>query len=168
MIQKSFWTMLLLLLSTNVYGVVCPKHTPEQSYLVAKAYYTGLPKDMGYTLAAIVIQESFVGRYVIRANNTDGRYGSYGITHVMLDTAMWLEGYNNSWKAKAEILPRLISDDDYALELALKKLHSVKSETWWSTWAKYNGSGTMAQEYARKIGAHIKMIKQCYGFEKDF
>jgi hypothetical protein len=168
MIQKSFWTILFLLLSSSAYGFKCPNHTPDQSYLVSKAYYTGLPHDMGYTLAAIVVQESFVGRHIVRVNNKDGKYGSYGITHILLSTAMWLEGYTNAWEAKAELVPKLVGNDEYALELALKKLQSVNHDTWLEKWASFNGSGLQSRKYAGKISKHIKMLKRCYGFEKDF
>jgi hypothetical protein len=146
----------------------CPAFTEEQSYLIHKAYHVGYQHDMGYTLAAITIQESFVGEYVVRVNNKDGKHGSYGVTHILLSTAMWLEGYDSSWRAKAKLVPKLIGNDEYALETAVRKLQTVRKRTWWATWRSYNGGGKKADQYAGRISKHVKMLRECINFEGDF
>lgn len=136
--------------------------TKEQDRLINLAASYGEPFNYQKTLAAIVVQESFVGQYVVRVNPKDGKHGSYGITHIMLDTAMWLEGVQSSWKAKARIAPRLMKDDIYALTLAKKKLDSIHKGDWMATWSKYNGG---SKEYANKIKQHIRTLESCGYFD---
>lgn len=60
----------LLLLAPAVAFANCG-FTPEQDRLVKLAYSYGLPFDYGKTLASIVVQESFVGKYVVKINSDD-------------------------------------------------------------------------------------------------
>ena len=162
-------TLLLVILACGVAEVKasCPNHTTEQQELIKQAYYVGLPYDLAYTLSAIVVRESFVGPYIIRVNSGDGKYGSYGVTHIELETAMWLEGYTNSWQAKQDLVPKLISDDHYAMHLALNKLRKDKSKGWMVMWSRYNGSGSKARQYAEGIKKNIKILKDCYDLDKE-
>jgi len=154
---------LLALLSPLVVAK-CPVHTAEQGELIYLAYYTGLPEDLGYTLAAIVVQEAFVGGYIIRLNERDRGGGSWGITHIQLKTAMWLEGEDNVWRAKQDIVPKLITSDAYALHLALLKLRSIRnSSSYMELWGRYNGGGKN-NPYAKKIRSHVQMLQNCYEF----
>ena len=133
--------------------------TKEQDRLINLAASYGEAFGYQKTLAAIVVQESFVGRHVVRINPKDGLHGSYGITHVLLSTAMWLEGEKSQWQAKSTIAPRLIHDDIYALRLAVKKLDSIGTDKGWiHLWSAYNG-GSLA--YAEKIRKHIRKLEQC-------
>lgn len=138
--------------------------TPEQTRLINLAASYGEPYDYKKTLAAIVVQESFVGEYVVRVNSGDGKYGSYGVTHILLESAMWLEGEDSSWKAKSKIVPRLINDDLYALQLAVKKLDTVNNGNWIETWNRYNGN---SKTYGIKIRDHIRNLESC-GFFKGW
>lgn len=161
---KTLLTLLLFLTSVLSYGE-CPKHTHEQKRLINLAYYTGDYYDLGYTLAAITVRESFVGSYVVRINPKDAGGGSYGLTHIQLDTAMWLLGEKNNWKARAEIIPKLMSSDAFALELAIRKLQAVQYSTnsWRELWGKYNGAGPNS-DYSKGIQSNIVMLKSCYTF----
>lgn len=155
----------VLLLARPVESSECQTFTEQQSRVLQLSYVIGEPEDLGYTLAAIAMQESFVGRYVVRINPKDGKSGSYGITHVLLETAMWLEGEKSIWKAKQDIVPKLLTDDVYSLRLSIKKLKSYSGTDWKGMVKAYNGSGKMADKYLDKIIKHVKMLKQCNYFE---
>lgn len=146
-----------LVLSSSVIASDC-NLTKEQSRLIAKASSYGSAFGYEKTLAAIVMQESFVGSYVVRVNPKDGSHGSYGITHILLDTAMWLEGIESSWKAKSYIVPKLIKDDLYALGLAVRKLDSIHQGDWIETWSAYNGG---SYKYAISIRDNIRKLESC-------
>ena len=147
----------------------CRVYSNEQLRVLHLANNIGSDYDLGLTIAGIVQQESFVGKYVIRVNANDysthfddeGRStiirGSYGITHVLLSTAMWLEDVDSTWKAKATIVPALVTNDHYAIGLAIRKLQSVQREgqSWRELVAKYNGAGIAAREYAEKVAEHV-------------
>lgn len=168
----------LLLMNYSVSAEECRDYTVEQRKILDLAYSVGYDYDLGVTLAAISKQESFVGSYVIRDNPNDysvhydaeGREtkirGSYGITHILLSTAMWLEEEDSLWGARGKIASKLMTDDVYALRMAIKKLESVKREgqTWREMVARYNGSGIMARQYAEKIASHVNEFKRCEVF----
>ena len=86
------WTMLVIIIVVGLMegaeASTCPTHSVEQQKLIKKAYNHGLPHDLGYTLAAIAIQESFVGKHIVRLNNKDGKYGIEGGTLRLRETAM--------------------------------------------------------------------------------
>lgn len=144
-----------LLVSVSVWAEQCRKYTTEQQQLIQQAYSYGLPYDYGYTLAAIVIKESFVGNRVIRYNVNDP---STGITHIQFDTLKHLSGLNH-WDALA-LAEELIVNDLLAFEYAVKKLDSV-SGSFWQKWKRYNGGGKAAESYANDIQGIIRGLKKC-------
>lgn len=157
------------LLAVSIYshsGVKCTQYTDEQLSLLHLAYITGQPHDLGLTLAAIVKQESFVGDYVVRVNSKDGKYGSYGISQINLETAMYFEGVTNSWEARAEIVPKLMIDDVYSLELSLIKFNSVSHLSWKDQVRSYNGGvrNKRTLEYYNKIRGHVNEFNRCNVF----
>jgi hypothetical protein len=125
---------------------------------------------MGLTLAGIIQQESFVGSHIVRVNPADGNGGSWGVTQIQLETAMWITGEDNMWRAKAKLVPVLLNHDAVALSMALEKLKSVKLTlgtrfTWKRLWAGYNGSGKAAEKYAGKIQDKVKLLQKCFVFK---
>ena len=155
----------VVILAEPVKASQCRSMTVEQERAVQLAYIVGLPEDLGYTLAAITIQESFVGEYIVKAFPEDAKYGSYGLTHITLTTAMWLEGEENIWRAKQDILPRLLTDDLYALKMSLRKLNSYRGDSWAGMVKSYNGRGEKAEKYLQSIVKHVKMLKTCMNLE---
>lgn len=155
--KKAFLIAFTSVLSVSAIASNC-NYTDEQSTLIKKAASYGSAFGYRKTLAAIVVQESFVGKYVIRINPKDGKHGSYGITHILLDTAMWLEGVESVWKAKDSIAELLIKDDLYALGLAVKKLDSVHKGNWMKTWSAYNGG---SYKYAVNIRDNVRKLESC-------
>jgi hypothetical protein len=153
--------LLFLTTSSIIAQEKCPSFTKEQENLVVAAYMHGYEQDLGYSLAAIVWKESFVGKYVVRVNN-DQHNDSYGITHIELKTAMYLLGINNIWEAKDTIVRKLMVDDNFAMDLALAKLKSLKSFSWKKKVQKYNGVG---YKYGEDIARKVKTLKRCYNFQ---
>ena len=150
--------LLLLLLSVGSVNASECTFTTEQDRVLKLASSYGEPFDYRKTLPAIVMQESFVGSYIVKINPKDGKYGSYGLTHILLSTAMWLEGETNIWRAKSEIVDRLIKDDLYSFKLAVNKLNSVHKGDWMDTWGRYNGN---SQVYDGEILSNIKLLESC-------
>ena len=165
--MKLIITICLMLVSVASLGQECRKYTPEQIIVLHTAYAVGAPYDLGYTLAAISKHEGFVGKHIIRVNSKDGKYGSYGITHINLETGMWLEGEENSWKARAEIAPKLMTDDVYSLKMALRKLETVHHLGWRDMVRSYNGNVRSATtlEYLNNVIGHINQFKRCGVFK---
>ena len=146
-----------------------PTFTKEQQILLDQAYIIGKPYNLGYTLQAIIWQESFVGKYVVRINPKDGKAGSYGVSHIQLTTAMALTGETNEWRAKAELLPRLMTHDAFAISLSLNILYATQKQihNWHSVIAAYNGGlngidNPKAQVYADAISEKVKYLQMHY------
>ena len=143
------------------YGA-CRDFTPEQQDALDLAHEYGKEYNLEWTLPAIVWKESFVGPYIIRINPNDGKHGSYGVTHILLETAMYFEGIESSWKAKAVIAPRLMSDDEYALAKAVEKLESIETTSYMTKWMRYNGGNP---EYAEAIYRNVRDLQDCGYFD---
>lgn len=143
----------------------CPRFTIEQEILLRKAHAVGQYADWGYTLAGIVWRESIVGTHIVRVNGTDGNEGSYGVVHMQLTTAMYLLGVDNIWEGKAEIVPLLMNDDVYALNLALEYLMRHEHLGWRGMIARYNGRGEAAQLYAEDVVNKALILQQCLSME---
>ena len=165
--SKKIYILLLLALMLLPYMVIasCPKYTQKQEEAIKLAYSVWKEYDLGYTLASIVIQESFVGPYIVKVNPRDGKYGSYGITHINLETAMWLEDVKSPWEAKQDLIPLLLTNDKVALQIAVSKLLLTEGEPWRTRWAKYNGRGPKAVEYSTKIARHVRKLMTCFTLE---
>ena len=142
-------------------AATCPTYTSEQTQVLRKAWDIGLPHDRQHSLMAIVERESFVGPYVIRVTSTDGNYGSYGVAMMQLSTAMHVTGEDNSWKARAELAPRLMNDDTYALQLAMLYLLRHERLGWAEAIRRYNGSGAAAERYAQEVAQRVNVHVAC-------
>lgn len=167
--MKTLITILLLLVSGRTSATCDVNFTEEQNRLLYKAFEVAKDDNLGFTLAAITWKESFVGSHIVRINNTSGDYGSYGVTHIQLSTAMWLVGETDLWAAKAVLIPKLITNDAFALSLGLEVLKQAKNRTdnYRAILATYNaGFGrkdtTAAIKYAEDVAMKVKYLQQCY------
>ena len=156
----------LISLSSLAFSECDFNFTVEQDKLLNQAYIMGFDDDIGYALASIVWKESFVGEYVIRVNNTDGKYGSYGVTHVLLTTAMHMLGYENSRMARAELVPRMMSDDVFMLWLSLDYLKQHQKLGYRKMISRYNGKGPRAEAYANDVIKRVHKLEHCEYFKE--
>lgn len=151
----------VMIMSSHVRAEECPTFTHEQDIVLRMAHAVGSYDDWGYTLAAIVWKESIVGDHIIRVNGPDGSLGSYGIGHMQLSTAMYLTGITNRWDAMANLAPRMINDDVFAMELSLKYLVKHADLGWRGMITKYNGGGEVARIYAENVVQRVVTLQRC-------
>lgn len=165
MVKSILAVVAAVILSQLVYGLAnaaqCPTYTSEQAQVLRKAYDIGLPHNRQHTLMAIVEREAFVGPYVIRVTSTDGDHGSYGVAMMQLTTAMMLTGEDSSWRARAELAPRLMQDDTYALQLAMLYLLRHERLGWREAIRRYNGTGAAADRYADAVADRVNLFVRC-------
>ncbi|WYW02365.1 hypothetical protein Lauda_00014 [Pseudomonas phage vB_PpuM-Lauda] len=145
--------------------------TEEQERILGTAHQVGSPVNFGVTLQAIAWKESFVGDKVVRANPTDGRYGSYGITHVQLSTGAWMLDQKPTKPFRTGLRNDLVTDDSYALQFAAaylvhtetiaKKITRDGNRQWRVTVASYNGSGAQARRYVEDVADKVSYLKSC-------
>lgn len=157
--------ILILLLPTLTFAS-CPKFTDEQERVMQMAYVTGYMYDRGYTLAAIAWKESFIGKYIIRTNTKDGAYGSWGVTHIQLTTAMEYLEEDSSYEARSILAPLILNNDAFALDLSMQYLLKYKDRGWFGQIMKYNGTGQVAKEYAEDVVSRVNTLLQCHYFEE--
>jgi hypothetical protein len=153
--------VVILAASGQVRANPCPIFTTEQDVLIRMAHAVGSYHDWGYTLSAIAWKESIVGDHIVRVNSKDGDLGSFGVGQMQLTTAMYLTDTTNRWDATANLAPRLINDDVYALELSLKYIVKHQDMTWRDMIARYNGGGEAAHIYAEDIVRRVVLLQEC-------
>ena len=167
--KKFLWLLLLVSTCGLATGKCETKFTKEQEKILRMAYEVGKPHDLGWSVAAITWQEGFVGKYIVRLNPKDGKEGSYGVTHILLTTAMSVTKEKNVWRAKAEIVPKLMNHDKYAITMSKDILAEAQPrfKDYKKLWAYYNGgdknyTSPQAVEYSDKIGNKVKYLQQCF------
>lgn len=150
-----------LILMPSVAGAsICPEFTEDQSALLKLSHAVGEPFDLGNTMAAITYQESFVGAYIVKINPKDGKMGSYGAMHTQLAWVASYEGVTSSWEAKQDLVPKLLTDDVYALTMGLNHLMKDLHHGWRGMVYRYNGS----REYVDKIVDKLVILDKCFEF----
>lgn len=167
----------MLFTSSLLWAGSCPSFTPSQRYVLNLAKDFGEQQDpelyevigdtIGYTMAAMVWKESFVGKHIIRFNSQDGLYGSWGVMHVQLSTVFYLDGLPNMWDTRDKQAPwyisSLISNDIMAISYGYRYLRKmmIDSGSFWGGVRRYNGSGPRAVEYMNDVRKRVKILIKC-------
>ena len=143
----------------------------QSAFLVA-SYVAGKEHDLGYTLASIVWKESSFGKFLI--NKKDGKYGSFGLAQILLQTALKRNNINpKDKKARDQLINRLITDHKFNLTEAIKELlywkkqyKNVKKSRWWYLHmvASYNAGwkgfkSKSGERYFKDISKRTKALK---------
>ncbi len=141
------------------------KLTAEQKEILHKAYNYGKEYNLGYTMAAIAWQESFVGNLIIPINLQDP---SAGIWHKNVYIAL-AESPNmeNNGLSLNMMADKLIEDIEFAASLAIADLEHwkvLRNGRWLDIWASYNAgryySSAKGQKYAYSIRDKIQVLKR--------
>lgn len=145
----------------------------NQTLALILAYWSGRKSGFELTLTAIVWKESSFGKHL--ANSRDGKYGSFGIAQILLDTAMSrlnLKGQSNRKKLKE----RLLTDNVFNLKMATQELnywktqhHLKANKKYWLTLtiASYNAGwrgiyNPKGKKYAKDVLLRIKALKKWF------
>lgn len=153
----------------------------EQLGNLIVAYYVGDHEDLGLVLASIVWKESSFGKHLI--NSADGKYGSFGLAQVLLQTAMKRTNAKSK-KAREELRLRLITDPKFNLQMAMKELlywkhqYQVKKKSaFWLThmvasynngWKGYEGAGKRYADDAKvRRRALVRFFKDKNNLKKS-
>jgi hypothetical protein len=133
--------------------------TPEQQSVLHFSYSYGEPHNVGYTLAAIAMQESDLGRYLINISDPSG-----GVWHLTVDKAVNKLGWEHTPFNYNRAIQLLVDDIHFAADIALDTVlwwHNYHDGDWFKTWSGYNGGFKGNPKYAHQIAEHIKTIKEC-------
>lgn len=141
--------------------------TDEQKKVLLDSYTYGSEHDLGLTLAAIAWQESNFGMYM--TNLSDGKHGSYGPFHILLDYAMVRHDARSKWE-QSRLAERLLFDFDFSASEALNQIqywqNRFKDNTNSLAWAiaAYNAGGSSlnskkGQNYRSDIKLKIQALQ---------
>ena len=142
----------------------------EQYVLLLTILHYGEKYELGITLAAISWQESGLGRF--NMNLADGKYGSFGPFHILLDYAAIRHNKNTDW-GRSRLAEKLMSDIEFSIEEAVGVLKKFKNSNCNSTCAlaRYNGgydkkNKERAAKYAKSVEARkvaiVKYLERHY------
>lgn len=137
------------------------KLTTEQKEVLYLAYSAGAEKGYGLTLAAIAWKESQFGKYML--NITDGKYGSYGPYHVLLEYTLIRHKVTTNW-GKSRLAEKLVYDMEFSSSEALDVLtyyhgrFKKKDKPWkWAVAAYNNGNKALTTSKGKKYAEDIAL-----------
>lgn len=165
--------------SVDAYVTELKNLDKNQSMTMVMSYWTGVKSDFGLTLMAIVWKESSFGKNL--SNTRDGKYGSFGVGQILLETAM--RRLNKTSKAdRKDVKMKLLTDTAFNLKLAMEELtywrkyhKDKKKRKYWLTCviASYNAGwksvySSKGKEYAKDVLVRIKALKKYFKTTKEF
>lgn len=149
----------------------------EQWETVRAVWYASYPTNFKYTVAAVAINESSAGKFLVNHKTKD-----YGIFQINIKTAMkrlkrWVDNGRDfspyDVTKENDVKDMLISDyESIGVSLALEELgywYNQRNGQWKHVWASYNGGYFVkterekrAMKYSQKIHKTVNQLKTCY------
>jgi len=114
--------------------------SPKQMSILNWVYNKAKPYNLQNTMSAIAYVESHLGRY--KVNLQDGKYGSFGIFHNMLESVCSRHNCSTYWN-KSRLAERLIVDKDFSFSEAMAEF-----QYWYNYWLSKGYSNTIAWKRA--------------------
>lgn len=121
-------------------------------------------KMMKYSLMAIAIKESSLGKYIINSKSED-----YGLFQANIKTVLSRQKIKDNSYNRSIYAQKLINDVGFATANAIIELNywkKVHKENWFKTWASYNTGWNYNSEtgikYSEKVFYIIKKLKLEY------
>lgn len=160
--------ILLMVISLNAKANSCYRYTSlndSQKHMAVDAYLYGMNDDLGYTLAAIAMQESSLGLHKMNYISRD--FGLFQINITTASTMLKIRGII----AKNDLALRLINDNMLNSKLALGVLSHFKVKSNWRDairsynqgyrWRTNKKSKIKSDNYLSKIIDNVNMFKRC-------
>jgi len=138
------------------------KLTSQDIKMLKEIKKQGKKHGLSYSLMAIAIKESSIGKYLINVDSKD-----YGLYQANIKTVLSRQkAKNTSWNRNKYAM-RLISDFQFATKNAIEELvywKKVHKNDWKKVWSSYNGgwkyNSKRAKNYSRDIAIIIKRLKR--------
>jgi len=156
--------LLIILFITNIFASNFneKKLTSQDIKMLKEIKKQGKKHGLSYSLMAIAIKESSIGKYLINVDSKD-----YGLYQANIKTVLSRQkAKNTSWNRNKYAM-RLISDFQFATKNAIEELvywKKVHKNDWKKVWSSYNGgwkyNSKRAKNYSRDIAIIIKRLKR--------
>ena len=123
---------------------------------------TGKDQGLSYSLMAIAIKESGVGKYLVNVDTKD-----YGMYQANIKTVISRQNApDTSWNRNVYAM-KLITDLPFATKNAIDELtfwQKVHNNNWTKVWGSYNGgwkyNSDSAKQYSKDIALIIRELKK--------
>lgn len=140
-----------------------PSHlTKKDIEMLKQIKEQGAKYGLGYSLMAIAIKESSIGRYVVNVDSKD-----FGLYQANIKTVLSRQNVKNTSWNRNRYAMKLINDFQFATKNAIEELKywkKVHNNDWRKVWGSYNGGwqykSQRAQKYSREIASIIRKLKR--------
>ncbi|PIF03308.1 MAG: hypothetical protein CSA86_05890 [Arcobacter sp.] len=156
--------LISLLLITNIFAsnFNVNKLTQKEIKILKEIKRTGQRYGLSYSLMAIAIKESKLGKYMINVDSDD-----YGIFQANLKTVLKRYHKKNTAWNRNKYAMKLISDRKFATKNAIAELtywKKIHKNDWQKVWSSYNAgwkyNSKKARNYSRDIAKIISKLKK--------
>jgi hypothetical protein len=130
--------------------------TPEQISTLKEIKEHGKKNGLSYSLMAIAIKESGLGKYLVNVDTKD-----YGLYQANIKTVISREKAKDTSMNRNFFAMKLISDFQFATKNAIEELtfwKKVHNNNWPKIWSSYNGGWKYNSEAAKKYSEDIASI----------
>ncbi|MGA1931797.1 transglycosylase SLT domain-containing protein [Arcobacter sp. YIC-464] len=151
------------LLFTNIFATNfnASKLTKEDIRMLKMIKEQGAKYGLSYSLMAIAIKESSLGKYLVNVNSKD-----FGLYQANIKTVISREKVKDTSWNRNRYAMKLISDFDFATKNAIAELKywkKVHNNNWRRVWSSYNGgwsyNSKRARKYSREIASIIRQLR---------
>ena len=158
--------VLISLLITNIFGTnfKASQLTKKDIKTLKMIKKQGQRYGLSYSLMAIAIKESSIGRYVINSKSED-----YGLFQANIKTVISRQKVKDNSLNRSIYAQKLINDVGFATANAIIELQywqKVHKGSWFKTWSSYNTGwkykSNTGINYAKSIFEIIKKLKVEY------
>ena len=156
--------LITLLLISNVFASDFDINnlTPQEIKTLKEIKAHGKENGLSYSLMAIAIKESGLGKYLVNVDTKD-----YGLYQANIKTVINRENAKDtSWNRNVFAM-KLISDFQFATKNAIEELtywQKVHNNDWSKVWSSYNGgwkyNSDAARQYSKDIASIIRELKK--------
>lgn len=133
----------------------------KQISVINDAYKFGEKHNLGYSLAAIVWQESNAGELQVSMIGND-----YGVCQININTYLRRFNIKDTSRNRSKYATKLILDTEHNYLSAVKELKFwISQKKLWesyktSVWAKYNGGHKGNNAYGEEIFKRIQILRE--------
>lgn len=153
---------ILLFISSFASAIDIQNLTPQELETLKKIKQTGEEYDLSYSLMAIAIKESKLGKFMINDKTQD-----FGIYQANIKTVINRHNVTDTALNRGLMASKLISDFKFATNNAIAELvywQKIHKNDWTKVWGSYNAgfkyNSKEAKEYSQDIAQIIKELKK--------
>jgi len=156
--------LLILLFISNVFAsdFDIKNLTPQEIEILKEIKREGQEHGLSYSLMAIAIKESGLGKYMINVDSKD-----FGLYQANIKTVINRHNAKDTSWNRNLFATKLISDFQFATKNAIDELvywQKIHKNDWTKVWSSYNGgwkyNSKEAKEYSKQIAAIIRELKK--------